>query len=393
MTLQQIDNALAAWHNRLAAVADNLMELQVEPTYQLLTGTGGMTKVPLRGATAARVDPALGAMRTIFDHFGLLHGAIDQAVKLREGLPALFGGDQKLAEIERLLLGKSIQLPAVDIPLEQRSLLSGVRSAECISAEQLLEPMVRAFAAARDAVAAVSHARDDLAAGISNAEAQMHALRAAAPASILDEASRMLAELGAKLQSDPLGALDDLNLRLLPFLTRARQQVEAAEQLRQKTARGRVQMAELAALHREALTAAAEVREKIAACDRLPAPAADEKLAAWLDRLESRRAAGMVDAVTVGLRNWQAAADACMNEEKAALAGSRAPLEARSELRGRVNALKAKARAYGIAEQGPVADLAQQAEALLYARPTDLNRAHAAVVAYEKSLREGRLRV
>ena len=40
MTLQQLDEVLAGWNDRLAAIADNLLELQAEPAYQALAGTG-----------------------------------------------------------------------------------------------------------------------------------------------------------------------------------------------------------------------------------------------------------------------------------------------------------------------------------------------------------------
>ena len=69
MTLQQIDEALADWNRRLTAMADNLMSLQSESTYRALTGSGGATKVQITGQTAARVEPALAAMRVIFHTF------------------------------------------------------------------------------------------------------------------------------------------------------------------------------------------------------------------------------------------------------------------------------------------------------------------------------------
>jgi hypothetical protein len=62
-------------------------------------------------------------------------------------------------------------------------------------------------------------------------------------------------------------------------------------------------------------------------------------------------------------------------------------VEARNELRGRLDALKAKARAYGVAEKDGLAEAAQQAEKLLYTRPTPLERAAAAVTAYERMLK------
>ena len=119
----------------------------------------------------------------------------------------------------------------------------------------------------------------------------------------------------------------------------------------------------------------------------MPLPATAEKqeeFRAWLERLDRRRREGLVEAVAVGLRNLRRALDACVAEERASVAASRGLLDRRAELRGRLEALRAKARAYGVAEDVPVAGAAEAAEALLYARPTDLEQAGAAVREYEK---------
>ncbi len=58
---REIDEALAAWDRRLSAAAQNLLDLQSEPVYQQLTGTGGFPKTALAGATRARVETAVGS--------------------------------------------------------------------------------------------------------------------------------------------------------------------------------------------------------------------------------------------------------------------------------------------------------------------------------------------
>ena len=62
-------------------------------------------------------------------------------------------------------------------------------------------------------------------------------------------------------------------------------------------------------------------------------------------------------------------------------------MEARNELRGRMEALKAKARAFGVAEGREANELGSKAEALLYARPTPVQQAAAAVAQFEVWLR------
>ena len=399
MTLLQIDDALNAWNSRLAAIAENLLDLKQDSTYQVLTGAAGSPKVKIAGATAARVEPALRAMLGMFEHFGLLHATIDRARKLRAGLPTLFGAAQKLAEIEHLLFARSIQLSAIDIPLEQRTLLTAERNVECLSPEELLQAMAQAFATARDAVLAVSRAWEDLATGIDRAEAQLRRFQEQAPFGKpsgpvpLQEIAQRLQEVREQVQTDPLGALAGLNTQVLPLLAQESRLLESAEQLRRSLAQARRQWTELDVLHRAALAAAAESQAKIADRASLPPPSSAEslsKLREWLDRLDARRSEGLLDAANAGLRNWQTAADEYAERERHACAAHRAAVEARGELRGRLDALKAKARAYGVAEQAPVAELALQAETLLYTRPTALDRAGAAVTLYETRLRQAR---
>jgi hypothetical protein len=399
MTLREIDDALAAWNGRLGAAAQNLMDLEAEPSYQQITGSGGVPKAPITGVTASRVEPALGAMVTVFQHFSLLNETIKRAELLRHNLPTLFGSDQKLREIEELLRGNSIHLPAVDVPLEQRTLLSGVQNVECISPKDLLDTMVKAFQAAKDAVVAVDGAWNNLGATLNRTGARIGRLRARAAAlgggtpPDLDGAERTLQEMRARVQADPLGASADLDARIEPVLARVDAALEAGERLRQQIVNGltaaHAQLDALAKLHHDSVVACAEVRIKVTGCGAPPSPQADETvegLRQWLDRLEKKYAGGMLDPVAVGLRNWNSAAQDCVSKESAACAANRAPLLARDELRGRLDALKAKARAYGAAEDDALVELAKQAEALLYARPTPLDRAAAAVTGYERTL-------
>ena len=116
-----------------------------------------------------------------------------------------------------------------------------------------------------------------------------------------------------------------------------------------------------------------------------------EGLRVWLERLQQRCEEERPEAIGVGLRNWHRAADGLVQRETDKLRRVMLPLELRRELRGRLEALKAKARAYGMAETPLMAELAAGAEALLYARPTDVPRAAAAVGLYEQKLSGARM--
>ncbi len=378
MTLQRIDDALADWNRRLEAMAANLLWLQAESTYQALTGPG----ITLTGATAAQVQPTLAALPSLLQNFDLLNGTIERAIAARKAMPTLFGGEQKIAEIEHLLFGKSIKLPIVDVPIEQRTLFGQSQSNACLSPEELLAPMAGIFAAARDAILTVERAWQELAAGIAAAEVQTEALN-------LDETRRALAQLRDQVQADPLGALDVLKSSVQPALAKA-----AAAAARRLQAQRELELARrhcdgLVELHSEAVAAAATARAKIADCAGLPAPFDERKIAylrEWLERVEQLLRIGALDSFAAELRNWKASAEDCADQAKKVRAANQAPVEARRELRGRLDALKAKARSRGLAEHAGVAALAKQAEALLATRPTNLKEAAQAVADYAKIL-------
>ena len=271
----------------------------------------------ITGVTAARVRPALKAIPTIYVHFGLLRSAVDRAVALRRTLPALFGADQKIAELQQILFGRSIYLPATDVPLAERNLLSGTHQQECCTADELLGRMVRAFTEAKDAVVGVGRAWGDLAAELERTEARMRRLGANA------DADRMLEETRGRIQADPLGALEYLKSHVGPVIAAAEGKVAASQLVEQALREAWGRWSSLVQLHGESVAAAAECAVRFAdGGGGQPVP--DEKLEAlrlWLERLEARRADGVPAALNVGLRNWCATAEAYARQDEAVCAG------------------------------------------------------------------------
>ena len=94
----------------------------------------------------------------------------------------------------------------------------------------------------------------------------------------------------------------------------------------------------------------------------------------------------MMAPLSVGLRNWNYAAGDCVSDLQKIHAANSGPLELRKELRGRMNALKAKAQAYRVEEDAGLRALATEAEGLLYMRPTPIDRADETVTRYQSAL-------
>ena len=106
----------------------------------------------------------------------------------------------------------------------------------------------------------------------------------------------------------------------------------------------------------------------------------------WLNKLQTTANLGNVIPVKVGLTKWQAQLDHAIAYEESTIASNNTPLQHRSELRGRLLVLKAKAKALGFAEEPPLTELEQQVQQMLYSRPTDLLRASTMLQTYEQTL-------
>ena len=399
MNLNEIDQLLEAWRHRLGAAAQNLMDLQAEPVYQRLAGDNGVPKADLTGLSAATVQPALDAMGTLFQHFNLLQQTIDDAAKLRRDMPALFGIEQQGREIQQLLLGKSIHLPPVDVPLEQRTLLSAVANVECISPDDLLNAMVGAFQASRDAVLTAGASWESAGAALDNAEKELNELQSrAADLKIrefgeIDAASTAIRTAAARLARDPIGTAAGITSTVRPLLDSLREQIDKRAAKRKRLDEAftvaRKGLAKLADVHERAVSSLADCREKVTTRNPLPVPETDQKLRAlseWLNRLEGMYFDFNLQPIEVGLKNLNQALDATVAGEERTLTLLRSPLELRSELRGRLDALKAKARSRNISEDADLQTIAQEAAGLLFARPTPIDRAFDLVVRYEAVL-------
>jgi hypothetical protein len=393
MTFDDIDRALSGWNQRLAAIADNLLELQGDPTYQVLTGTGGAPKLALTGQTAAHVLPALKSIETIFHQFALLQAIVEKSAQMRKDIP-VFGRDQAMREIRVVLEGESIELPAAAISLGQRTLLSGMQGMRKVRPSQLLESMASCFKDARDAVTMVSGAWSELAQEVDAGETEMRALHALALAescsvpSELHIAETLLRAIKAKVECDPLDARAELKAQLRPALEQAGHHLRLRAAVQQQIAAAHAMLERLHGQEHEIAAATATSHAKILACGPFPSHPQDglESLKAWLDRLSQRRNDDRPEPIALGLRNWHKAAEALALQGEQTLRLCRSPLDTRSELRGRLGALMAKARAYGLAEDAALTVLAGDAEALLYAQPTDLARSILAIEAYERKL-------
>jgi hypothetical protein len=397
--IDEIDQLLADWKYKLKVVTHNLLELQELPTYQRLCGSPGFAKVDLQGITATKVSPALAAMNDLFQYFDLLVQVVEKASNLRQQLPRFLLSEQKVDEIKQLLIGNSIELPAVHTPLAQRELLTATHTANAIAPAQLLQVMTHAFSMAKDAVLAVDVAWTNLEQILAAAETQIYSwqnLAASLDQNTLNElmqAHNAIASLRTRIEQDPLGVSAEVEQKIQPMLAKVKLIVEQAlkqqDQIREKFAIAHNLLQELTTLHANSLATFEESQEKIVDYLIQDTPLADVQIDAlkqWLTRLETKLAEGLVNPVMIGLDNWSSKAREYITLEQKIYTANSKLLQTRSELRGRLDALKAKALAKGLIEDVTLAEIAETAKQLLYTRPTALDKAAELVSQYEKRL-------
>jgi hypothetical protein len=399
VNVEQIDRLLAQWKQNLDRISQNLIDLHGLPTYQQLTAMP--SDVELTGKTKAKVVPALSAMNDLFQNFDLLVKTIDRAVMLRKQVPKFLisSAESQLREIEYLLTGNSIQLGEQQIPLAQRDLLSAAQTQNAIAPAKLLEVMTAAFQVAKDVVVAVETARSHLAAQLTRAQTEMRSLQTLADSlgirtsNELAVAQQNLLDFGDRIICDPLGVSDEFEREIEPIIIRSRQYLEEIARqkasVKQELSQAHQLLQNLIHLNQQHQTIFAEYQEKITEAATRSQPLADEQIEAlnqWLARLEIKFKEGIFQPVKIGLQNWRVRTQEYLSAQQQAYTDNQTALEMRQELRGRLQALQAKALAKGMAENEQLSQIAQQAKQLLYTRPTPLEQAIQLVSEYEKLL-------
>jgi hypothetical protein len=138
----------------------------------------------------------------------------------------------------------------------------------------------------------------------------------------------------------------------------------------------------------EARAARGEVLAKIAASEvpavRSPAAVLREQLATAAEYSRS----GRWHRLSPLLDGLEQRADEELDRARASLTAVTAPLAVRAELRGRLDAFKAKAARHGTAEDPVLVERYDQARRLLWSAPCDLRAAEHAVLRYQHAVAE-----
>jgi hypothetical protein len=206
-------------------------------------------------------------------------------------------------------------------------------------------------------------------------------------------ARRLIAEVRTRCAGDPL-SIDprtDPTIAIAAGLERARAAVQATIASRQRLAE---ETTAAIAEFDEAISALSRAREKelesaekISGATRLaeidPAAAELGRLRDELLAVQSETSVDVAVRAVAALRGRSAAA---LDRARRLAAAGGASLAERNELRGRLDAYRAKALALGRAEDAELDSLYHQAMDALFTAPCDLRQSEALVLAYQRAL-------
>ncbi|MFC7531124.1 hypothetical protein [Actinoplanes sp. GCM10030250] len=388
--LASADAELARLESAVAAMATNLVELDENPDRKEL-GTA-----TLSGRTATAWASAEDALSRLWQGHRQLSEVIARARALRDRRRL---SDTDRAEYAHEVLGSSITLSTSTVPLAQRGLLGSGQIVTTCSPAELLAAMQAAFATAVDVVTRAGEgwrrmlpAAADAAAALAQARALSRNAAAgtllAETDRLLDEADRLLGTFTRTLASDPLGADASGLARVRALIDRADAERTSISELRasleQRLRDARALAAEIATARRSAEAAreaaAGRFHEHQIAGVRGNDPLAD------LAAIDALAAAGHWALISPRLAGWNRQARERLAVLRDAAARNSGLLAERNELRGRLDAYRAKALSRGFGEDPRLTPLAEAARTALYQAPCDLSGARSAVNAYQEAL-------
>lgn len=373
MELEQIDSLLERYSAAESRIAANLVDLDGDPTYKLISNRG------LTGVTAQRLADAVQAAPLLWGWFVALQDALTTARTMR--------GTGRMSNIQRQQLGQFLTGNSVDP--DASSVLGGASGSAPVSIEALLTRIREAYEPVRDGIAEVDTIWRDLlprteAAKATLARATADLERLGMTDYSIRQANEHLATIEAALLEDPLRLdassgeeLDRLVAEAARIATTFR---KGHDDLDGDLAEVGPLLGELRLLRSRAAAARAETQLKIKDATGLvhiPSAAIIDGPGGLTERADTLRDSPALQwqARRQQLDAWLSTAQRLRRQLMAADTANAAPLARRDELRGLLSAYQAKLAAIGFAEEPIINDLHDAAYNELFTKPTDVERA------------------
>ncbi|WP_131742324.1 hypothetical protein [Actinomadura roseirufa] len=394
MSREGIDHALRGLRDERERISASLLELDAHQGSRLLKGAR------LTGETWRRWDAAQTRLGHLWRLFESYQRVLDEAGELRGRSSRPDAAT--LVELTGMLSGLSVEVPDGEIPLEQRTLLGPQEKR--VTLDEAVALMSESYVFVAGEIGAADAAWTALLLPLEEAEegwretARLaHSLDGTRHPE-LDRLGRELTALGRLVRHDPLslvrdGRADTSRLdRVRAVLASLRGELAGVARLRDGYAEVVAQLTaaveRVEDTERRACAAHGTVLVKIEA-PRLPAPARrlGTGLRDRLTALERLREAGRWVEMAGRVAELERAAADALERAEGDLRLSTGLLDRRGELRGRLEAYRAKAARLGLAEDGTLSRLYGQAREVLWTAPCDLRGGTVAVAEYQRAIR------
>ncbi|MFJ5894810.1 hypothetical protein ACIQFZ_04925 [Streptomyces sp. NPDC093064] len=407
MDRDEVDRALARLGAEHEAIETSLLALQDHAGRRLLEGA------ELTGVTEERWAATEASITLLWAYFDAYSGALRTARDIRAR--RRWSSREDLVELTELLRGESVTVSgAAAAP----ALPGPGRLSQSFSLATLVDRMNELYATGLDMVVAADAVWSALPARIDLLAAELQRTRRLAhsvgvrpgehPAGDdLERVTRTLTRLRAEVISDPLafwvpaqgssapgGGRPDTTVydREARALDEVRREIDAVLGVRQDAEQRLIKLRDvLSRADRtlaEARTARGEVLAKIAATEvpvvSGPPTALQEQLAT---AAEYRRQAQW-HRLSPLLESLEQKAEDELERARESLTAVTAPLAVRAELRGRLDAYKAKVARHGLAEDPLLVERYDAARRMLWSAPCDLRVAEQSVLRYQQAAAE-----
>ena len=380
-TKQQAADAVAAAQDERDSIQANLLDLDGSFGKRLLAGA------TLTGTTRQQWESAAGTLAALWNLYEAYSAVIDRAAEALAKRP----GQKELAQITALLTGPSVEVDRGPAPLARRDLADAGR--EQLTLATARARMRGAFTKVTEVVSAAEQAWNDVADTLDAVAGDLSGIEALGDQELgmeLAEVRTELDRLRGLLNTDPLGdkvnpaAANRLRDRAAAVAARSADLARLRDGAQQRIAAVTAAAAAAHAAREDAAAACARAAAKITAVPAVPADRTD--LTARIAALDSLLAAGRWTRLSSELDLLErelASATTDFRDTERAVAGL---LGRRDELRGLLDAYKAKAGRLGAAEDPGLDARYDQARELLWTAPCDLNAAADAVSNFQQAV-------
>ncbi|MEU3848663.1 hypothetical protein [Streptomyces sp. NPDC029554] len=412
MDRDEVDRALARLGAEHEAIETSLLALQDHAGRRLLEGA------ELTGVTRERWASTEASITLLWTYFDAYSGALRSARDIRAR--RRWSSREDLAELTELLSGEAVTVAGSAATTANAPTLHGSpgKLSERYSLATLVDRMNELYATSLDMVVAADAVWSALPARIDLLAAELQRTRRLAhsvgvrpgehPAGDdLERITRTLTKLREQVISDPLafwqpaegssapgGGRPDTTVydREARALEDVRREIDAVLTVRQDAEKRIVALRDvLSRADRtlaEARTARGEVLAKIAATEVPVVSGPPTALQEQLATAAEYRRQGQWHRLSPLLESLEQKAEDELLRARESLTAVTAPLAVRAELRGRLDAYKAKVARHGFAEDALLVERYEKARRMLWSAPCDLRAAEQAVLRYQRAAAE-----